>query len=104
MRSGTVVRAGSKRTVADSEARFTFASSTPSTFVRNRVIRFTHDAQVIPSTGKDTISKGSLGVVIGAMILPGGIRVEPRRSTYDRPFASKSEARRTRDSGEKTRN
>lgn len=35
------------------------------------MIRFTHDAQVIPSTGKDTISMGGRGVVTVAPDTPG---------------------------------
>src|SRR5688572_23918684 len=54
-------RAGSNRTVADSVARFTLAPPTPSTFSRKRVMRFTHEAHVMPSTGKDTISMGWAG-------------------------------------------
>src|ERR1035437_7548025 len=51
--------------VADSDARLTFACSTPSTLFRKRVIRFTHEAQVIPSTGKETVSiRGTTNAVI----------------------------------------
>jgi hypothetical protein len=65
-RPSTSTRAGSKRTVADSDARLTLASSTPSTLFRKRVIRFTHEAQVIPSIGNETISMG-VGVDIVAI-------------------------------------
>ena len=37
------------------------------------MIRLTHEAQVIPSTGKDTISMVGDGVVISVCILLGGI-------------------------------
>ena len=48
---------GSTRTVARSVARLTLASSTPGVFLRNRSMRLTHEAQVIPSIGR-TISIG----------------------------------------------
>src|SRR5918992_3747852 len=59
--------AGSKRTVARSVARLTFASATPSARARNRSMRFTQLAQVIPITG--TVS--SAGAVGEAVVLIG---------------------------------
>ncbi len=44
-------------TVARSVARLTAARSTPGVFVRNRSMRLTHEAQVMPSMGR-TISIG----------------------------------------------
>ena len=55
-------------TVARSVARLTAARSTPGVFVRNRSMRFTHEAQVIPSMGR-TIS------IAWFCILPGSIHV-----------------------------
>ena len=62
-------RDGSKRTVAVSVARLTSAPSTPSTFCRNRVIRLTHEAQVIPSTGNEMISIGWVVAAMGSCVL-----------------------------------
>ncbi len=59
--------------VADSEARLTFASSTPSTLVRKRVIRLTHEAQVIPSTGNETLSMWMEGVVMRFSVYSLGV-------------------------------
>ena len=52
--SATVNEAESQRTVADSVARSTWASATPSTLERKRVMRLTHDGQVMPWIVKDT--------------------------------------------------
>ena len=49
-------------TVARSVARLTLASRTPSVLRRNRSIRLTHDAQVMPSIGR-TISMGRWSAV-----------------------------------------
>ena len=76
--SGRPTSVGSTVTVARSVARFTLASRTPSVLLRNRSIRLTHDAQVMPSIGS-TISIGFAlsGIGAVAVILPGSI---PRRS------------------------
>src|SRR5919106_4166287 len=60
--------AGSKRTVARSVARLTFATVTPSARDRNRSMRLTQLAQVIPTTGmlSSAVAGMGVGVVIGA--------------------------------------
>jgi hypothetical protein len=63
--------------VAIEVARFTLASLTPSAFFRNRSTRFTHEAQVMPVTGR---AISATGVVIAAGtgsvdILRGSIRL-----------------------------
>ncbi len=55
--------------VATSVARFTSAVSTPSVARRNRSIRLTHEAHVIPSIGRRTMVGG------WSFILPGSISV-----------------------------
>src|SRR5574338_128219 len=49
--------------VARSVARLTFTCETPSTLRTNRSMRFTHEAQVMPSTSSWMISSGCVGVV-----------------------------------------
>jgi hypothetical protein len=63
--------------VAIEVARFTLAPLTPSAFFRNRSTRFTHEAQVMPVTGR---AISATGVVIAAGtgsvdILRGSIRL-----------------------------
>jgi len=62
---------GSTRTVAFSVARLTEACSTPGVLLRNRSMRLTHEAQVMPSIGR-TISMGR-GASEDAVILGGSI-------------------------------
>ena len=46
-------------------------------------MRFTHEAQVIPSTGNETISMGCIGVVLVlCLILLGGIVDEAAQRVY----------------------
>ena len=84
---GIPVLVRSNRTVADSAARLTCASSTPSTFERKRVIRLTHAAQVMPSTGNDTVwRRGDDAVMAVEGYSPGvsgttGIRAGTRPDT-----------------------
>src|SRR5262245_5152240 len=54
--------------VAVSVARLTFAVSTPGVRIRKRSMRFTHDAQVMPS-----ICSSSCAGCVDAVILPGSI-------------------------------
>ena len=62
---------GSTVTVARSVARFTFASTTPSVLLRNRSMRLTHDAQVMPSIGSTISIGGRCGpAVVGLGGLP----------------------------------
>src|SRR5213592_624498 len=65
---------GRYRIVATSVARFTTASSTPGVRFRNRSIRFTHDAQVMPSTGR---ASSAVVASVVLCILPRSIRREP---------------------------
>src|SRR5688572_5745359 len=70
-------------TVARFVARLTFASSTPSSLRRYRSIRFTQDAQAMPSTSRvrrrgasrasSTDRDGGVALML-EMILPGGIQ------------------------------
>src|SRR5215212_5229083 len=73
--------AGTYWIVATSVARLTAASATPGVFLRNRSIRFTHDAQVMPSIGSWSSAvaetAGSVGAEASVVILPGSI---PSRS------------------------
>ena len=55
--------AGSKLTVARSVARLTRPSATPGVLRRNRSMRLTQDAQVMPSTGR-TSSVGPVGASV----------------------------------------
>src|SRR3954447_3397434 len=68
--------------VAISVARLTVADSTPGVLRRKRSIRFTHDAHVIPSTGRD-----SSAVVRCSSILPGSI---PSNVVCETPMVSDS--------------
>jgi hypothetical protein len=63
--------------VAIEVARFTLAPLTPSAFFRNRSTRFTHEAQVIPVTGRAISATGVVGAVgTGSVdILRGSIRL-----------------------------
>jgi hypothetical protein len=63
--------------VAIEVARFTLAPLTPSAFFRNRSTRFTHDAQVIPVTGRAISATGVAGAAeTGSVdILRGSIRL-----------------------------
>src|SRR6478672_7163850 len=82
--SGRPTRVGSTVTVARSVARFTLASRTPSVLLRNRSIRLTHDAQVIPSIGRTmSIGFGLVGVGAVAVILPGSIAHDSRRTARE---------------------
>ena len=59
-------RAGSRRTVARSVARLTFASATPSVWRRKRSMRLTQEAQVMPSTPTErTMGRGALTALGG---------------------------------------
>jgi hypothetical protein len=63
--------------VAIEVARFTLAPLTPSAFFKNRSTRFTHDAQVIPVTGRVISATGVAGAAeTGSVdILRGSIRL-----------------------------
>jgi hypothetical protein len=62
--------------VAIEVARFTLAPLTPSAFFRNRSTRFTHEAQVIPVTGRAISAMGVAGAAgtSSVDILRGSIR------------------------------
>jgi hypothetical protein len=59
---------GSSVTVARSVARFTEASSTPGVFLRNRSMRATHDAQVMPSMGSSSSIGRRRGSPVGRAV------------------------------------
>jgi hypothetical protein len=63
--------------VAIEVARFTLAPLTPSAFFKNRSTRFTHDAQVMPVTGRAISATGVLGAAGTGLvnILRGSIRL-----------------------------
>src|SRR5687768_4235631 len=90
------INAGSKRTVARSVARLTFASATPSARFRKRSMRFTQLAQVMPTTGRVSSAEGSAVVFVTCFrILQGSIR----RGAEHGDCGSRANAdRRTRDS------
>jgi hypothetical protein len=63
--------------VAIEVARFTLAPLTPSAFFRNRSTRFTHEAQVMPVTGRAISATGVAGAAGASSvdILRGSIRL-----------------------------
>jgi hypothetical protein len=63
--------------VAIEVARFTLAPLTPSAFFRNRSTRFTHEAQVMPVTGRAISATGvvSAAGTDSVNILRGSIRL-----------------------------
>jgi hypothetical protein len=85
------IRLGSKRTVARSVARLTAASATPSERPRNRSMRETQEAQVIPTTGSESSVRGVVDEVFtfGFRILQGSIQpASPSRAAA--PLASRA--------------
>src|SRR5436190_18562367 len=70
-RASRSARSGRYWMVAVSVARLTDAVSTPGVLRRNRSIRLTHDAQVMPSMGRVISVVASRSV--GLLILPGSI-------------------------------
>ena len=77
---------GGSGSVAISVARLTVASSTPGVLRRKRSIRFTHEAQVMPSIGQLDLGRGRVAV--------GVVRHTPRE--YSRRVAAPRLAVRAR--------